>query len=299
MSGYECKCLYVLCISFITMNMRKKRRNIDNSLDILKMEYQSCRNKIDDLDNLLKDLRFKGITIVTGFIAGNGLLLKLEYLDVTIVVSFFTIMLILQVWGYDHKYNMFLVGTVERAQEIEDRLQEMISDIREWYSFSIDRDAQLEDEFDKEIISKKLEDEFKTKKEIILSRNASLEKEKDNKWKITDGGEIYIIKKEDEKLNIYREVKMLSHKLSDVYRKLPGHIAITSSFLYTLLGFTGLGILLYSTYLKEIPWLSVLIMFISIVYIFLMLYMWYLRNKAESWFKWPALPRFKRNNKKS
>jgi len=263
------------------------------------MEYQSCRSKIDDLDNLLKDLRFKGITIVTGFIAGNGLLLKLEYLDVTIVVSFFTIMLILQVWGYDHKYNMFLVGTVERAQEIEDRLQEMIRDIREWYSFSIDKDAQLEYEFDKETISKKLEDEFKTKKEIILSRNASLEKEKDNKWKITDGGEIYIIKKEDEKLNIYREVKMLSHKLSDVYRKLPGHIAITSSFLYTLLGFTGLGILLYSTYLKEIPWLSVLIMFISIVYIFLMLYMWYLRNKAESWFKWPALPKFKRNDKKS
>jgi len=63
-SGYECKCLYILGISFITMNTRKKRRNIDNSLDILKMEYQSCRSKIDDLDNLLKDLRFKGITIV-------------------------------------------------------------------------------------------------------------------------------------------------------------------------------------------------------------------------------------------
>ncbi len=45
MSGYECKCLYILGISFITMNTRKKRRNIDNS-------------------NLLKDLRFKGITIV-------------------------------------------------------------------------------------------------------------------------------------------------------------------------------------------------------------------------------------------
>ena len=51
----------------------------DKSLDILKMEYQVCRNKIDDLDNLLKDLRFKGITIVTGFIAGNGLLLKSGY----------------------------------------------------------------------------------------------------------------------------------------------------------------------------------------------------------------------------
>ena len=264
--------------------------NINNSLDILKMEYQSCRNKIDDLDNFLRDLRFKGITIVTGFIAGNGLLLKLEYLDVTIIVSFFTIMLILLVWGYDHKYNLFLVGTVERAQEIEDKLQEMIRDIRELYLFSIDKDVQLEFEFESGIISNKCEYEFKNKKEIIIP-NASLEKE-DNKWKITDGEEIYIIKKEDEKLNIYREVKMLSHKLSDVYRKLPGHIAITSSFLYTLLGFSGLGILLYSTYLKDIPWLSVLIMFISIVYIFMMLYMWYLRNKAESWFNWPTSPIF-------
>ena len=298
MNYYDCECLYVLSISFITMKMRKKRRNIDNSLDVLKMEYQICRNKIDDLDNLLKDLRFKGIAIVTGFIAGNGLLLKLEYLDVTIVVSLFTILLILLLWGYDHKYNMFLVGTVERAHEIENRLQEeIIRDIGKWnYSFSID--AQLENDLRENIISKKLKDAFKTKKEIILSRNASLEKEKDNKWKITDGEEIYIIKKEDEKLNIYSEVKMLSHKLSDVYRKLPGHIAITSSFLYTLLGFTGLGLLLYSTYLKEIPWLFVLIMSISIVYIFLMLYMWYLRNKAESWFKWPTLP-IKRNNKKS
>ncbi len=92
---------------------------------------------------------------------------------------------------------------------------------------------------------------------------------------------------------------MLSHKLSDVYRKLPVYIAITSSFLYTLLGFTGLGILLYSTYLKDITLLSVLIMFISIIYIFMMLYMWYSRNKAESWFKWPKLPQFKRIKKKN
>ena len=172
----------------------------------------------------------------------------------------------------------------------------MVKYIGELYSFSIDKDVQLECDFDNKIISNKLKSEFKTKKEIILS-NASLEKEKDNRWKITDGEEIYIIKKEDEMLNIYSEVKMLSHKLSDVYRKLPVHIAITSSFLYTLLGFTGLGILLYSTYLKDIPLLSVLIMFISIVYILMMFYMWYLRNKAESWFKWPKGLKFKRINK--
>ena len=263
--------------------------NIDNSLDILKMEYQICRNKIDDLDNLLKDLRFKGIAIVTGFIAGNGLLLKLEYLDVTILISLFIIMLILQVWRYDHKYSVFLVGTVKRAQEIEDRLQEKVRGIREW-SFSMDSNKQLETDLDNKTISEKLMREFKTKK-ITLSSNASLQKEKDNKWKITDGEEIYIIKiiKKDEKLDIYREVKMLSHTLSDVYRKLPGHTAITSSSLYTLLSIIGLGILLYSTYLKEILWLFVPVIFISIIFIFLMLRMWHLRGKLEPWFKEPLV----------
>lgn len=277
----------------------------DKSLDILKMEYQVCRNKIDDLDNLLKDLRFKGITIVTGFIAGNGLLLKSGYLDVTILVSFFTILLILQVWIYDHKYSVFLVGTVERAQEIENRLQEIIrGDIKKYYySFSIDRDTELENDLNGKNVSQKLEHEFKTKKGIILSKNASLKKDNDNTWKITDKeeiyiinndntgkitdrDEIYIIKKEDNMLNVYREVKMLSHKLSEVYRKLPGHVAITSSFLYTLLGITAGGILLYSAYLKQIfPLVGIIV--ISIIFIFPMLYMWHLRYKVEPWFKQP------------
>jgi hypothetical protein len=194
------------------------------TLDILKMEYQSCRNKVDDLDNFLKDIRFKGITIITGFIGGIGLMFNLEYFDATIIMSISTILLIFHLWRYDHKYSMFLVGAVKRAQEIEDRLEKIVGDV---------------------------------------------------------GG------------------KMLSHVLSDVYRKLPGHVAIISSSLYSLLSIIGLGILLFSAHLKQISLLFWLIIVLSIIFILLILHMWYLRNKAEDWFKWPTLPKFKKNNKKS
>ncbi|MEA2074922.1 MAG: hypothetical protein U9O85_04215 [Euryarchaeota archaeon] len=69
--------------------------------------------------------------------------------------------------------------------------------------FSMDADTQLEDDLNKGVISEGLKNEFKTKKEITLSQNAYLKKEKGNKWRISDGREIYIIKKEDKKLNIY------------------------------------------------------------------------------------------------
>nr|QNO57631.1 hypothetical protein LCMFKOLL_00027 [Methanosarcinales archaeon ANME-1 ERB7] len=192
--------------------------NNNNSLDILKMEYQSCRNKLDDLDNFLKDLRLKGITIVTGFITGNGLLLKFECLDLTILVSFVTIMLTLNLWVYDHKYNMFLVGTAERAQQIENRLQVEINGSEEG-------------------------------------------------------------------------VKMLTNKLSEVYRTLPAHIAITAPVTYSLLGFIELGIFLYSFFLKGDLWLLIVASIVSIFFIYIIFHLWYLRKKAEPWFKWPTLPK--------
>ena len=71
--------------------------------------------------------------------------------------------------------------------------------------FSMDADTQLEDDLNKGVISEGLKNEFKTKKEITLSQNAYLKKEKDNKWRISDGREIYIIKKEDKELNIYSD----------------------------------------------------------------------------------------------
>ena len=194
------------------MKMRKKRRNIDNSLDILKMEYQVCRSKIDDFDNFLKDIRFKGVSIIIGLISGNGVLLNLEYLEANIIVSISIILLITQLWKYDHKYNMFFIAAVERAREIETKFQEM------------------------------------------MPANGTK--------------------------------NMLSHKLTEEYRKLPKNIAITSTTLYSLLIIIDLGILIYSTfpYWKENLWLSVLpIILISIIImsILLIIYMWHLRKDAE------------------
>ena len=75
--------------------------------------------------------------------------------------------------------------------------------------FSMDADTQLEDDLNKGHISEGFKNEFKTKKEITLSQNAYLKKVKDNEWWITDGGEIYIIKKEDKKLNIYSDYSLI------------------------------------------------------------------------------------------
>jgi glycosyltransferase involved in cell wall biosynthesis len=65
--------------------------------------------------------------------------------------------------------------------------------------FSID--AELEDDLIKSSISGKLKEIFKTKG-FSLSDNASATKEKENEWVIIDE-EIFIVKKEDGKLNIY------------------------------------------------------------------------------------------------
>jgi len=65
--------------------------------------------------------------------------------------------------------------------------------------FSID--AELEDDLIKSIISEKLKEIFKTKG-FSLSDNASVIKEKENEWVIIDE-KIFIVKKEDGKLNIY------------------------------------------------------------------------------------------------
>lgn len=94
----------------------------DNSLSVLKLEYQACRSKIDDMDNFLKDIRFKGVTIVTGFIGVIGSLISWRLLDAAIIMSIPTIFLIFHLWTYDHKYNMILLVAVIRAEEIETEL---------------------------------------------------------------------------------------------------------------------------------------------------------------------------------
>ncbi|KAF5437061.1 Baseplate J-like protein [Candidatus Methanophagaceae archaeon] len=52
------------------------------------------------------------------------------------------------------------------------------------------------------IISEDLKKKFETEK-VPLSENAMVKKEKEDKWVITDGEKIYIVRKEDGKLNIY------------------------------------------------------------------------------------------------
>ena len=69
--------------------------------------------------------------------------------------------------------------------------------------FSID--IQFEDDLNKGIISGKLEDILKTEG-FPLSENAKFKvtKEKEDKWEITGGEKIYIVKKEEGKLNTYK-----------------------------------------------------------------------------------------------
>ena len=70
------------------------------------------------------------------------------------------------------------------------------------FLFSIDE--QLISELNNKTISKGLKESFKTKKGIAISENAIIVKLEDNKWKISDGKEVYIITKENKKLNIYK-----------------------------------------------------------------------------------------------
>jgi hypothetical protein len=70
------------------------------------------------------------------------------------------------------------------------------------FLFSIDE--QLISELNNKTISKGLREAFKTKKGIAISERAFIVKVGDNKWKIIDGKVVYIITKENKKLNIYK-----------------------------------------------------------------------------------------------
>lgn len=68
--------------------------------------------------------------------------------------------------------------------------------------FSTNTTAELEGDLCKGIIPKKLTKKFK-KKDILLSENITVKKEKEDEWKITNEEKTYIVKKEDKMLNIY------------------------------------------------------------------------------------------------
>ncbi|KAF5437062.1 putative phage protein gp47/JayE [Candidatus Methanophagaceae archaeon] len=71
------------------------------------------------------------------------------------------------------------------------------------YLFNIDA-AEFEEDLNNGIISGELKEKFETEG-FPLSENAIVTKENDDKWMITDGEKIYILKKEEEKLYIYDE----------------------------------------------------------------------------------------------
>jgi hypothetical protein len=71
--------------------------------------------------------------------------------------------------------------------------------VKEKNYFSIDE--RLEDDLNKDIISERLKNEFKTKG-IPLSEDAIIIKDREDQWMITDK-KIHIAKKEDDKLNVY------------------------------------------------------------------------------------------------
>jgi len=70
------------------------------------------------------------------------------------------------------------------------------------YLFSTE--IEFEDDMNKDIIPEKLRETFKTE-EFLIAENAAIRKEKEGKWEITDEEKIYIVKKEDGKLKIYRK----------------------------------------------------------------------------------------------
>jgi len=67
------------------------------------------------------------------------------------------------------------------------------------------RNAEFEDDLNKGILEK-WKDIFKTEG-FLISENAKVTKEKGDNWVITDGEKIYIVKKEEGKLNIYQKDK--------------------------------------------------------------------------------------------
>jgi CHAT domain-containing protein/Tfp pilus assembly protein PilF len=69
------------------------------------------------------------------------------------------------------------------------------------YVFSIDA-ALVEENLNKDVIAEELNNMFKTKG-FTLSENATIKKENDDEWEIKNGKQIYIVKKEEEKLDIY------------------------------------------------------------------------------------------------
>ena len=91
-------------------------------------------------------------------------------------------------------------------KKIDNAYEKRVENIFQKSLFSIDT-AVLEKNLNKGVISENLKKIFKSKG-FPLSDNATIRKEKEDKWVITNGKKIYIVEKEDGKLNIYQKSKV-------------------------------------------------------------------------------------------
>ncbi len=116
------------------------------------------------------------------------------------------------------KSNVIKITVTEKAEVAGKRVEEIITKIVGivWLianprSYLFSTDTELEEDLNKGIIPKKLKKELENKS-VPLSEHATITKEKENEWAITDEGK-FIITKGDGKLNIYREFNLFFHLL--------------------------------------------------------------------------------------
>ena len=91
-------------------------------------------------------------------------------------------------------------GSGEDSAVFRDKVIKFIDECLYLFSMNVSFEKDLNNKEGN--ISEELKNEFKTKKDITLSNSAKIRKRKENEWVITDGEKIYIVKKEDGKLNV-------------------------------------------------------------------------------------------------
>ena len=140
------------------------------------------------------------VGIFAGFVAIIGFLLFIRFFNWLLfallgIGSFICLLICMDYMTYGAR------------KEMKDKYEQLLKEKKEdEYLFSID--TGLEDDLNKNLVSERLEDEFKTKG-FPLSKDVNVTKKKDGKWMITDKGkeETYIVEKEKGKLNIYKKEK--------------------------------------------------------------------------------------------
>ena len=110
------------------------------------------------------------------------------------------------------------------------------------YLFSINA-VGVEGNLNQGIIPEELRGRFETKK-LILSKNALIGKDGGGNWEITDGGDVYIISREEGKLNVYHQVMNNLFKFQvDIIESIQGAGAVGK-----VTGINELGVILSNNF---------------------------------------------------